>query len=329
MRALLLALTTFPLLMIAAPGCASDAPGNEIDESDATDETADELSSASNSGYYIVTAQDYRRCMSPICGGLFVKRVNATTTRCADGTLQAACYVATIDTAALDLADDEQVAFREALASGQALIRASRMSSTNFNGTKLGKLTAKEGWLAQGPAGPAPRMENSLPTGTFYRVSDNGVRCKRAPCPTTTLSKLNSTSVRSGSGVNLTPAGATRAQRDAAMDAYYTEQGFLMAGGLTGQLATANQFYLRAVTKTGQACGGFAGATCATGLTCIWANGDICGAADAMGHGQVLPTACPTNLMPVCGCNDKTYGNECLANAAGISVASSGACPTP
>lgn len=319
------------LFAAIAPGCASDAAE---DEADTTEETQDELTTGSNYGYYIVTAHDSRRCVSPVCGGLFVKRVNAAQTRCADGTMQASCYVANIDTSALGLSDDENVAFQEALASGQALVRAARMSAFTFNGIRLGRLTANEGWLAQGPAGPAPRMENALPAGTFYRAKDNGVRCKRAPCPTTTVAKLNSTRTLTTSGVNLAPANATRPQNDAAMDAYHTQEGFLLAGAITGklstgQLATANQFYLRAVTKIGKACGGLMGATCPANQTCIWANGDICGAADAMGHCQTLPTYCPKNLMPVCGCNGKTYGNECLANAAGTSVASNGACANP
>lgn len=35
---------------------------------------------------------------------------------------------------------------------------------------------------------------------------------------------------------------------------------------------------------------------------------------------------CPTVVMPVCGCNEITYGNSCLAEAAGISNYTNGSC---
>ena len=35
---------------------------------------------------------------------------------------------------------------------------------------------------------------------------------------------------------------------------------------------------------------------------------------------------CTTQYDPVCGCNNKTYGNACMAGAAGIRVLYSGEC---
>jgi Kazal-type serine protease inhibitor domain len=35
---------------------------------------------------------------------------------------------------------------------------------------------------------------------------------------------------------------------------------------------------------------------------------------------------CTEQYDPVCGCNNKTYGNACLAGAAGITIISKGEC---
>src|SRR6266550_5607002 len=49
-----------------------------------------------NSTFYSVRP-DLRRCVSPLCGGYFVKRVNMSSTRCANGRFMNECYVAGID----------------------------------------------------------------------------------------------------------------------------------------------------------------------------------------------------------------------------------------
>src|SRR5947208_16569035 len=51
-------------------------------------------------------------------------------------------------------------------------------------------------------------------------------------------------------------------------------------------------------------------------------------AGDCKGKGEckARPDVCPEIYKPVCGCNHKTYSNECFAAAAGVNVASDGAC---
>lgn len=40
-----------------------------------------------------------------------------------------------------------------------------------------------------------------------------------------------------------------------------------------------------------------------------------------------MATACPLIELPVCGTNNITYANDCLAQAAGATVACEGTCP--
>jgi hypothetical protein len=46
----------------------------------------------------------------------------------------------------------------------------------------------------------------------------------------------------------------------------------------------------------------------------------------APGTCTTKPTACPAVVQPVCGCDEKTYSNACVAAAAGVSVRRTGAC---
>jgi hypothetical protein len=75
-----------------------------------------------------------------------------------------------------------------------------------------------------------------------------------------------------------------------------------------------------------EACGGLAGTACAEGQYCHYALDALCGAADATGVCKPLPEACPTIYSPVCGCDDRTYDNECSANMAAVSVSQQGEC---
>jgi hypothetical protein len=83
---------------------------------------------------------------------------------------------------------------------------------------------------------------------------------------------------------------------------------------------------LAAGVPTGSKCGGIAGRQCsARGVFCKRPIGQ-CQVADAQGVCTKKPQICTQDVVPVCGCNGKTYSNACMADKAGVRVAATGAC---
>ena len=83
-----------------------------------------------------------------------------------------------------------------------------------------------------------------------------------------------------------------------------------------------------AIANLDEACGGPDKITCNSALFCHLPDGQ-CSAPDAAGTCAKAPDFCMRVSRPVCGCNGKTYPNECEARHAKTAIDTTGACKKP
>lgn len=185
-RALLFAL---PLLSLAACGSPDSTEDFAADES-AVDGKADSLSTSTYT-YYSVR-HDYRRCVAPLCGGYWVKRLNSNSDE---------KYVAELaPTKSSGLTQEDLTSFE--------IVRG-YINQKSFDGFGvMNVFAATEAWAAG--------SEGATVTGTFYRLTDKNFVCAKAPCFNIGEAKLNSSVRDSLSGITgkLGPEAAGVLQAD-------------------------------------------------------------------------------------------------------------------
>jgi hypothetical protein len=191
---------------------------------------ADELPNFGPNGYYELRP-DLRKCVSPLCGGFWLKRVNHPMTQCPDHKPRRECYVAELENAPQTLWEgDEPIVVR------------GRIHPREYEGFgNLGYFDVMGAWRAatRAPGG-----------GQYGGVENSGIVCITTPCESWDLYVLNKPINRLLTGIDLRAVGAPPELEQKAIGVI-ADGGVLLVRGITRKLETnpglefeAKQFYL-------------------------------------------------------------------------------------
>ncbi len=317
----LAALPLFSLTFVACTSTEPDELAGEAETEDSVDGKSDSINGAST---YFAIRGDVRRCAYPMCGGHFLDRVNATSTKCHNGTYREACYVPELDWSQSGLSQEQQDALvgKAASVGGgvQAVVRG-RFAPKNLTTPmpNLGRFIVTEAWVAQG---------GGSSDGVFAKVFENGVRCIAAPCPSLTEKALNSSRSANISDVDFTAGDYTDEALEGLVNDYVAPGGIIVAGdrytykiaGRSGKGRTATQSYRNLANVTPATSGPTVNDGCFVG----GCSGQVCSDNDGViTTCQFLPqyacyraptTTCEKQSNGHCGWTSDADLQACLAN---------------
>lgn len=272
----------FAVLAVVLAGCGvTDATLDELGND--TNEDSAELSTRSQT--YVVMRRDLRRCVSPMCGGYYVRDVNRVNLR--------EVYVSGLDFSQSGLLEETI---------------ADVTSAADFEVVLRGKLGAEEPRFQTRPfivtaawrGMPGVKVADGA---TFFSVASVSLQCIAAPCPTLKATKLNSTSATLAHDVDVAHAAKPLVDRDWLTDRV-VNKGALVAGAIVDgakvgvsreKVVDAAQVFVKLPDVT-QSCPRFVPAQCPAGrVPAFQRNVNRC----ITPAGCVVPGACAA-FVPSC-----------------------------
>lgn len=249
------------------------------------DVQTEDLSASSRS--YVTLTHDTRKCMSPVCGGYWIKDVNRKT---------AARYVSGLDFGASGL-QQEVVDVVLAAPPEELVLRGMLGPVEQVHGTRA--FLVSEAYL--GMPGMAPAADD-----VFYQAKDRSptISCLAAPCPNEVATKLNSTAKTYFSGYSVARAAAPFVDQDWLVERVNHHGAVVAAKVVAGQaypagaeqVLDAGQVYLRADAVKGP-CPMFKLAACPKGQVRTYTrNQDLC----LLPGACVADGGCPSLQPPHC-----------------------------
>lgn len=168
-------------------------------------------------GFY-TARQDFRKCISPICGGIFVKSVNKRLTKCADGSRQEECYVA--------IANWEKLGFDPFHANGDPapytpILLKGKLKPHIDGFGNLGEFVATAAYR---------QATNNPAEGIFTALINKGIVCITTPCFSIDEYVLNTRKVDAISGFDLNPVGASDEDLSIAYSLFAKKSPLIVAG---------------------------------------------------------------------------------------------------